>query len=487
MVSILLQPGFRRMTGISGSGTVGPSTANTIAKFTAANTVGDSQITDDGTDITIAGSGLSGNLFVGTSSTVFSSDFGTFLTPSVNTTQRITLKNPNAGTSAFIEWTSVNDSNNAACLGVTSSGLTPTGGFKAAQAYVNASNVVELMLRTAQEVPITIVPGGSEEARFLPGGGLAVGINALVSGELIRAAKAVPPNSELQAIRGDNINTGSNASVSYLLGNNTGNARLQFFGSGHTTKANRLDVNGPGDISIRPTASGNSILMQNQADTNTIMEISQFEVIITPDPVGIASPNALRVVGAIHNTLAASTEAEDVHFDLARIATFQTGALAIQRAFRIDAPTYAFQGASVITDAATAYISGAPVAGTNATITNAYALWVDAGEVKIDATMTALTAAYTRRDSATQAVSTTSTLGDDSAEFVECSAAVTITLPDRATVAGRFFKFKKTDSGTTTTISRAGSDTIDGLTTIALATIHDSEILYAGSSEWKRI
>lgn len=41
----------------SGSGTVGPGTTDTLTKFTGATTVGDSQITDDGTDVvaTVAG------------------------------------------------------------------------------------------------------------------------------------------------------------------------------------------------------------------------------------------------------------------------------------------------------------------------------------------------------------------------------------------------------------------------------------------------
>jgi len=50
-----------------------------------------------------------------------------------------------------------------------------------------------------------------------------------------------------------------------------------------------------------------------------------------------------------------------------------------------DIPTLAATNASVTTtDAATVYIAGAPAAGTNQTITNPYALWVDAGNVKFD-------------------------------------------------------------------------------------------------------
>ena len=53
---------------------------------------------------------------------------------------------------------------------------------------------------------------------------------------------------------------------------------------------------------------------------------------------------------------------------------------------RIQAPTYAFVGASTITNAATVDISGPPAAGTNATITNPAALVVESGNVGIGTT-----------------------------------------------------------------------------------------------------
>lgn len=50
--------------------------------------------------------------------------------------------------------------------------------------------------------------------------------------------------------------------------------------------------------------------------------------------------------------------------------------VATQREVRVVHPTYAFAGATTITDAATFAITGPPLEGTNATITNNYALWV---------------------------------------------------------------------------------------------------------------
>ncbi len=108
------------------------------------------------------------------------------------------------------------------------------------------------------------------------------------------------------------------------------------------------------------------------------------ELTVTQAVATTGSPTLLTVTGAAHTGLTALTEATDVNFNLARTVQFATGALTTQRAVQFSAPTYGFVGASTLTSAATVYISGAPVAGTNATITNAYALWVDSGSSRFD-------------------------------------------------------------------------------------------------------
>jgi hypothetical protein len=72
-----------------------------------------------------------------------------------------------------------------------------------------------------------------------------------------------------------------------------------------------------------------------------------------------------------------------VLLDLSAINTWATGTLANERAVYVKAPTLAFAGASTTTLASTVAISGAPVAGTNATITTKYALNVEAGDVLV--------------------------------------------------------------------------------------------------------
>jgi hypothetical protein len=92
----------------------------------------------------------------------------------------------------------------------------------------------------------------------------------------------------------------------------------------------------------------------------------------------------LTLTGVADTGITASTEQSDAVFNGARTITFATGALTNQRSFRFAAPTLAFAGASTVTNAATVYIDRAPQAGTNATITNAYSLFVDAGRARFD-------------------------------------------------------------------------------------------------------
>lgn len=93
---------------------------------------------------------------------------------------------------------------------------------------------------------------------------------------------------------------------------------------------------------------------------------------------------ALSVNAGTNTGVTASTEVPDVEFDLGRVVTWATGALTDQRVIKVSAPTLAFVAASTVTNAATLYLNRAPIAGTNATITNSYAFWVDADTARFD-------------------------------------------------------------------------------------------------------
>lgn len=112
-----------------------------------------------------------------------------------------------------------------------------------------------------------------------------------------------------------------------------------------------------------------------------ISSLAAGKTTLAPAVETSGSPYAFKVTGAAHTTLAASTEAVDVDINLDRLVQWATGALTTQRAMVIRPPTYRFVGASVVSDATTLSITGAPSAGTNATLTRRWALTVEQDDV----------------------------------------------------------------------------------------------------------
>lgn len=93
----------------------------------------------------------------------------------------------------------------------------------------------------------------------------------------------------------------------------------------------------------------------------------------------------LDFTGTQNNTgITASTEYNAFWYNPPRTYTWAAGSITNQRFWYMRAPTAAFASASTITTAATFAISGAPIAGTNATITNPYALWIGSGTSQFD-------------------------------------------------------------------------------------------------------
>ncbi len=165
---------------------------------------------------------------------------------------------------------------------------------------------------------------------------------------------------------GDNITTGS---ANIILGND--------IDAPSATNSNQLSIGnliyGSGLGATGTTVANGKIGINNNSPSGT------FD--ITQPVATTGSPNGIIFSGGAHTTLTASTEANDVNINLARTVQFSSGALVTQRAFLIQAPTYGFSGASTITNASTVAITGAPVKGTNATLTNTHGLLIQAGAV----------------------------------------------------------------------------------------------------------
>lgn len=79
--------------------------------------------------------------------------------------------------------------------------------------------------------------------------------------------------------------------------------------------------------------------------------------------------------GAADTSLSATAEAPAVVYALNQIRQHATGAIALQRDYRIAPSTHSFVGASTLTNAAGLAVDGAPIAGTNATITNSSTIY----------------------------------------------------------------------------------------------------------------
>jgi len=91
------------------------------------------------------------------------------------------------------------------------------------------------------------------------------------------------------------------------------------------------------------------------------------------------SASYLTITTPADTTLAASTESIGVN-KTAATRQFATGALTTQREVVLDAPTYGFVGASTVTTAVNLDVKS-PIAGTNATLTNRYAIRSEAMNV----------------------------------------------------------------------------------------------------------
>ena len=125
------------------------------------------------------------------------------------------------------------------------------------------------------------------------------------------------------------------------------------------------------------------VLVEDSASVERFSIDPLGNTVVTQGAATTGSPTAFTVTGGAHTTLAATIEAVDIDFDLARTVEFATGALALQRAVVIQAPTYAFVAASTLTLAIGLDVA-APLAGAFATITTSLAGRFVGGSLRVD-------------------------------------------------------------------------------------------------------
>lgn len=122
----------------------------------------------------------------------------------------------------------------------------------------------------------------------------------------------------------------------------------------------------------------------------TPTKIGQFDIAsgISLIPVAVTTgvQTGLTYTDAANTGMTLSTEVPSINLNLSSIKQWATGALATQRFIRIQPATIAFVGGSTVTKAVTLSIGGAPIQGTNATLTTSLAIEVESGLSKFSDT-----------------------------------------------------------------------------------------------------
>jgi hypothetical protein len=165
------------------------------------------------------------------------------------------------------------------------------------------------------------------------------------------------------------MGSGSETPSDALHIKNASTAYIRIESALNSARAYRVGTDG-NNLVFDPVSGGYSTLFRTSSGVNRIALVNDTGVLTFTQGVATSgSPTHITVVGGAHTTLAATVEAPDVNFNLARTVQFAAGTLALQRAVLIQAPTYGFASASTLSAAYTLEVSGAPAVGSNATIT----------------------------------------------------------------------------------------------------------------------
>lgn len=108
---------------------------------------------------------------------------------------------------------------------------------------------------------------------------------------------------------------------------------------------------------------------------------SNINYLFSTSVSGTAATTRFAYNGSADTGLTAGTNAMGWYINLGQIRQHATGALALQQDFRFSPSTHSFVGASTLTDAEGFSIDGAPIAGTNATISSSTGLYIGSNAV----------------------------------------------------------------------------------------------------------
>ncbi len=210
-------------------------------------------------------------------------------------------------------------------------------------------------------VPLDLV--GTQRITSAANNALVVGANGATNPAFTVNCSIASANTGLEVAAG--TNTGSNTTiVTMTTSSSSGSLQIGAKGTGGTF----LLVGGAG-IVLRPNGTNNRL---NVGNTNYIFTAGQ---------ITSGAGATFSYVGAANTGLTASAEYNQIYYNLGQTNQHATGAITLQRDFRITPMTHSAVGASTITDAAGFSVDSAPSAGTNVTITNSSAIYSAGGAV----------------------------------------------------------------------------------------------------------
>lgn len=122
--------------------------------------------------------------------------------------------------------------------------------------------------------------------------------------------------------------------------------------------------------------SGNVELQTNNGTASGRFTVQQNNYLFTSATLNTAATVRFSYTNAADASLTTGTEAPNVYFNLGTSRNHATGALPLQRDFRITGSPHSFTGASTLTTAAAFSVDGPDLAGTNATISTSTGIYV---------------------------------------------------------------------------------------------------------------
>lgn len=203
---------------------------------------------------------------------------------------------------------------------------------------------------------------------------LAVGISGATNPALNVDA------STASSVTGLNIKSAASGG-GIALTTTSSSANEAFSVSSKGTGALNLTGSSVGGSGVNIIAGGSNINVNNGSILTVVNGVSMFSYdnshyIFAMGVSSTASTIRFGYTGASDTALTASTEAPSVYFNINQTRSHATGALSLQRDFRISGTTHSFVGASTLTNLAALSIDLFGQAGTNATVTNAHGILI---------------------------------------------------------------------------------------------------------------